>query len=83
MESTTILRYEHVQGLGVIDMWDLGYVEGIDVLGQITICNLIKTGEDLGVERARGFHDVGMLDVSKFRTDCTKSSHQNHSWFGY
>jgi hypothetical protein len=62
IKATAILRDEHIHGLRVIDVWDIGYIERIVDPSQSAVCNFIETGEDLGVERAGGLHDVSMLD---------------------
>ena len=61
IESTAILRDKNIHRLRLIDVCDVGYVKWIVGLGNVSISDLVKTRENLGVQRTRQLHDVRML----------------------
>ena len=64
IKSGTVLWYQHIHRLRIVDMGDVWYRERIVWIWQVSICNLIKSWEDLTVQRARRFHDIRVLTVS-------------------
>lgn len=61
IESAAILRDKDIHRLRLIDVRDVGYVKWVVGLGDISISDLVKTRENLRVQRTRRLHDVRML----------------------